>query len=233
MKPRNLSRARAQGLNNKEVGDFLYLYRNLRTELNVRDKLHLIFSMDATGFPCNNNFPPKTVNIKGVRECDRCCMLRCIWWIYSPFHYIKGGSLQENIQAGITAGSAIAMTDSDFINNGIFLQWLHHFQKQFSQGKWVLILVGNSLYSSYMCRKIGLEMFFLPPHRTHVLQHFDRTVFKPINTYYHQDTTKLIYNNSNAAITKFSFGKLSSITRKKHIVWKRCQRFWVYSRIFF
>jgi len=78
MKPRNLSRARAQGLNNKEVGDFLYLYRNLRTELNVRDKLHLIFSMDATGFPCNNNFPPKTVNIKGVRECDRCCMLRCI-----------------------------------------------------------------------------------------------------------------------------------------------------------
>ena len=67
----------------------------------------------------------------------------------------------------------------------------------------------------------------------HVLQHFYRTVFKPIKAYYHQDTTKLIYNNFNVTITKFGFGKLSSITRKKHIIWKGCQSFWVYSRIFF
>jgi hypothetical protein len=56
--------------------------------------------------------------------------------------------LQGNIQAGITAGSAIVMTDSGFINNGIFLQRLQHIQKQFSQGECVLILVG---------------LFFIPP----------------------------------------------------------------------
>ena len=113
------------------------------------------------------------------------------------------------------------MTDSGFINNDIFLQWFNHFQKQFSQGKCVLILAGNSLYSSYMCRKTGLEMFFLPPHRTHALQLFDRTVFKPIKTYHNHDTTNLMHNNSNAAVTKFSLEKLSSITWKKHIIWKR------------
>jgi len=56
-------------------------------------------------------------------------------------------------------------------------------------------------YSSFMCWKSSLEMFFLPPHRKHALQPFDRTLFKPIKTHYHQETTNLMVNNSDAAIT--------------------------------
>jgi hypothetical protein len=89
----------------------------------------------------------------------------------------------------------------------------------------VLVLAGYSFYSSFICRKSSLEIFLLPPHRTYIPQPFDRIVFKPIKTYYHQETTNLMHNNSTAAITKFSFGKLSSVTWKKQIIWKRCQRF--------
>jgi hypothetical protein len=93
-----------------------------------------------------------------------------------PFHYSQGGSFQRNIQAGLAEGSAIAMTDSGFINNDIFLQWLQYFQKQPSPGKCVLILAGHYFYSSFMCRKGGVEMFCLPPHTTQALQIFERPV---------------------------------------------------------
>jgi hypothetical protein len=39
----------------------------------------------------------------------------------TPFTIFKGGSFQGNMQAALTTGPAIAMTDLAFINNGIFL----------------------------------------------------------------------------------------------------------------
>lgn len=65
-KPEGLWRTSAQGLNNKAVDFFFHLYRNLRTELNIRNKPHLVFNMDETWFSFNN-IPPKIVTTKGVR----------------------------------------------------------------------------------------------------------------------------------------------------------------------
>jgi hypothetical protein len=75
------------------------------------------------------------------------------------------------------------------------------------------------------CRESGIEMLCLPPHMTHVLQPFDRTVFTPIKTYCHQHATDFMHNNPNSAITKFSFGKFSPQLGKRHNSWKRYQRF--------
>jgi hypothetical protein len=58
-------------------------------------------------------------------------------------------------------------------------------------------------------------MLCLPPHTTHVLHPLRKTEFKLIKTYYHQQATDFMHNNSNSAITKFNFGKLFFAAWKK------------------
>jgi hypothetical protein len=104
------------------------------------------------------------------------------------------------------------MTDSGYINEDIFLEWLQYFQKHRSPGKCLLILDGHASHSSLKCldycRDNDIEMLCLPPHTIHVLQPLDGTVFKPIKAYCHQAATNFMHNHLNAAITKFHFEEL-------------------------
>jgi hypothetical protein len=65
------------------------------------------------------------------------------------------------------------MTDLDYINKNIILQWLQHFQKHRSPGKSLLILDRHPSHSTLKCldhcRNNGSEMLCLPPHTTLVL----------------------------------------------------------------
>jgi hypothetical protein len=105
------------------------------------------------------------------------------------------------------------MTDSGYINEDIFLQWLQRFQKHRSPGKCLLIFDGHASHSSlkylYYFQNNGIEMLCLPPNTTHVLQPLDRTVFKRINTYYHQGATNFMHNHPNIAIPNFILENLS------------------------
>jgi hypothetical protein len=78
------------------------------------------------------------------------------------------------------------MTDSGYINVDIFLQWFRSAQKQWFPGNCLLMLDGHSSHSSLMSlnyrRESSIVILCLPPHTTHVLQPFDRLVFKPIYT---------------------------------------------------
>jgi hypothetical protein len=217
-KPEGLSKARVQGMNKKAVEGYFVLYQNLCTELHIHEKPKLIFNMDETGFPLNN-IPPKIVATKGAREdvnftdvkrgenvtVVACCSESGVF--IPPFVIFKG--FRNIYKQVLPVGSEVAITDSGYINEDIFLEWLQHFQKHRSPGKCLLVLDGHGSHSSLncldYCRDNGIEMLCLPPHTTHVLQPLDRTVFKPIKTYYHQAATNFMHNHPKAAITKFNF----------------------------
>jgi transposase len=140
-------------------------------------------------------------------------MLQCKLCVYSPFCDIEGVRFRDIYKKDLPAGSEVAMTNSGYINEDIFLEWLQHFLKHRSPGKCLLILDGHASHSSLKCldycRDNGIEMLCLSPHKTQVLQPLDRTVFKPIKTYYHQAaktlcTTILKLQSSNFILENFS-----------------------------
>ena len=53
-------------------------------------------------------------------------------------------------------------------------------------------------------------MICLPPHATHILQPLDRTVFKPLKSFYHKEATNFMHNHPSSSITKLHFGKIFS-----------------------
>jgi hypothetical protein len=158
-KPQGLSKARAQGMNKKAVEGYFVLYQNLCTELHIHEKPELIFNMDEIGFPLKN-IPPKIVATKGTREVVKstkvtnvtpvaCCSAS---GVFIPLFVIfKGVRFRDIHKQDLPAGSEVAMTDSGYINEDIFLEWLQHFQKHRSPGKCLLILDGNASHSSLKC----------------------------------------------------------------------------------
>jgi hypothetical protein len=111
------------------------------------------------------------------------------------------------------------MTESGCSNEDVFLEWLQHFQKHRTSGKCLLILDGHmshcSLKALHYCRQHHIEMLCLPPHTTHALQPLDRTVYKPLNSYYHQEATAYMHNHPQASINKSNFERLFSAAWSK------------------
>lgn len=116
------------------------------------------------------------------------------------------------------AGCQVAVTESDYINDDILLQWLQHFQEHRSPGRCLLISEGHASHSSLKrlvhCQDDGSEILRLPPRTTQVLS-LVRILLKTIKMYYRQATTNFLHNHSNATVTKFRFGKPFSRAWKK------------------
>ena len=229
-KPQSLSKARAEGMSKKAVEDFFCLLKDVYVNTNISDKPHLIFNMDESGIPLNNS-PSKIVAPKGAREIVKlssvergenvtivtCCSATGVF--IPPFVIFKGARFRDVYKSDMPTGSEVVMTDSGYINEDVFLEWLHHFQKNRPTGRCLLILDGHTSHSSLKsldyCRENEIEMISLPPHTTHALQPLDRAVFKPLKSFYHKQATNFIQSSPNSSISKFNFGKLFSEAWRK------------------
>jgi hypothetical protein len=119
--------------------------------INVHNKPHFIFNIDETVFRLSN-VPPETVTIKGVRDIIftsggrgknvtivACCSASGT--LIPPFVIFKGVRFREIYKQVLPARSEIAMTDSGYINNDIFLHHLQYFQKHGLQERMGTLLV--------------------------------------------------------------------------------------------
>ncbi|XP_063216743.1 uncharacterized protein LOC134527745 [Bacillus rossius redtenbacheri] len=222
-KPEGLSKMRAAAMDEKDFNDFYDLFGDLTNELELREKPERIYNVDESGFPLNNK-PSKIICEKGQREVikltsvergENVSVVACFsasGLYIPPFVIFKGVRYRESYCANLPSGSVVAMSESGYINEDLFLRWLQHFQKHRLPGKCLLILDGHASHCSLKClkycRENEIEHLCLPPHTTHVLQPLDRTLFKPLKTFYHQEATTFFHNNSTQSITKSDFGKI-------------------------
>lgn len=222
-KPEGLSKARASGLTKEAVEGFYHIYSRVATDLNLQNNPQLIYNVDESGFPLNNN-PSKIIAEKGKREVIKitnvergenvtvvvCCSASGMFM--PPFVIFKGKRFKDVYRKDLPPGTSVEMTESGYINEEVFLLWLHHFQKNRVQGRCILILDGHvshcSLQCLEFCRENGIELLCLPPHTTHAIQPLDRAVFKPMKTFYHQAATNYMHNHPDGSITKFVFGHI-------------------------
>lgn len=229
-KPEGLSKARAMGLNKEAVNNFYDILNGVCIKLDLQDQPHIIYNVDESGFPMNN-MPLKVVSEKGKSEVASltslergenvtavvCCSASGVF--IPPFIIFKGKRMREEFKHGMPPGSQVAMSESGYINEDLFLVWLQHFQKHRSPGRCLLLLDGHISHKSLQCLEYcmehEIELICLPPHTTHVLQPLDRTVFKPLKTYYHHETNSFVHTNPTASITKFVFGRIFSAAWRK------------------
>lgn len=229
-KPEGLSKARAMGLNKEHVDKFYEILKRITIDQDLTTSPQSIYNVDESGFPMNNR-PMKVVSERGKREVvsitnlERgenvtavvCCSASGVY--IPPFIIFKGKRMREEYRLGMPPGTQVTMSDSGYINDDLFLVWLKHFEKHRSPGRCLLLLDGHISHHSLQCLEYcaqhEIELLCLPPHTTHVLQPLDRTVFKPLKTYYHHETNSFVHSNPTASITKFVFGGIFNSAWRK------------------
>ena len=92
-----------------------------------------------------------------------------------------------------------------------FTKWLQHFVdfvKPTADKKVLLVLDGHSthvknLKAIELARKENVIMLCLPPHTTHKIQPLDRTLVKPLQTYYDQAAERWLRTHVGRVITPY------------------------------
>lgn len=90
---------------------------------------------------------------------------------------------------GAPPGSVVEINESGWINNQLFVQWLHSFAHSVAASKErpaILILDNHSAHISLeaweFCQNQGIVKVSLPPHTSHRLQPLDVCYMKPFKT---------------------------------------------------
>ena len=108
-----------------------------------------------------------------------------------PFFVFPRKRMRAELLDGAPSDSVGFVTDSGFINQDGFLDYIKHFahHTRRSLASPVLLLLDN--HSSHIslavidyCRTIGIHLLSIPPHSSHKLQPLDVAFYGPLKTSY-------------------------------------------------
>ena len=126
--------------------------------------------------------------------------------------------MKEELKDGAPAGTVFHCNESGWMDTDRFIIWLRHFVsvvKPTRDETVILILDGYVLHTRnlaaiVMAQENGVIMLSLPPHTTYRLQPLDVSVFKPLQTYYSQETEKLQRCHPGRRINTFRAATMSN-----------------------
>ena len=102
----------------------------------------------------------------------------------------------------------------------LFLKWLDHFLKHAPDER-PLLLIMDQHETHYhhqvidVCRAIQIEILLLPPHRTHILQPLDISIFNPLKAIFTQLATRMELVRGDM-VSKKQFSSPETCPRKGH-----------------
>lgn len=188
--------------------------------------------MDETGMPLNNR-PSLVIGKKGeatsITSKERgenvtvVAAMSAAGQFIPPFVIFKGKRNHAEWQDNMPPGTKVTMTESGYINEPTFLEWMKHFNQHRPHGRCLLILDGHvthckSLNVLDFAEENQITLVSLPPHTTHYLQPLDKTFFKPLKIYYHQECNKFVKASCGESITKYRFGNFLKVSWNKSAI---------------
>ncbi|XP_046745658.1 MFS-type transporter clz9-like [Diprion similis] len=148
---------------------------------------------------------------------------------YIPqFFIFKRKRMNAQLLRGSNSDMIAAVSDSGWINENLFVDWLHHFisYAKPSVGKPILLVLDNheshvSLGCYLLCRQNGIVLLSLPPHTSHRMQPLDLTYFGPLKTAYNRECDLYMASNVGQRITQYevvelftkAFNRISNIEK--------------------
>jgi hypothetical protein len=223
--PEPTSIGRAMGFNRVQVGRF---YELLREELTTnRFTAGTIFNVDETGLSTVPNHLPKVVSMRGKRAVNKvvsgergltvtavCCFSAGGTYV-PPALIFPRKRLRPELMDGAPAGSLGLVSDSGFINQDLFVDYMKHFISHVrpdAASPVLLILDNHSSHISIpiieLCRSSHVHLLSIPPHSSHRIQPLDVVFYGPLKTTYAAFCDTWQVSNPGRAITQFNVAAL-------------------------
>ena len=145
--------------------------------------------------------------------------------------------------APASAIGGVNVKGTGYIDQTLFLGWLHHFQAVTNcsiNAKHLLLLDGHESHKTLEAveygRTNGIVMISLPPHSSHRLQPLDCTFFKTLNTNYERQVHSFMMSHHGERVTQFHVAGLfgaaynRSATVESAANGFRCTGIWPFDR---
>lgn len=219
--PQALTEARAQRANPIIVRDhFQKLNEIFKQHSLTADR---IWNMDETGFNIESRLE-KVLAKKGSRQVHKissgndhshisvCSTISAAGTYIPPLIIYKGKMVSEGILEGAPAGTVCAFTDTGYMQESIFRQYIEHFIKSVPSARPLLLMLDGcgshiDLISIESCVKNNVLLYALPPNTTHILQPSE-IPFKKLKSEYSK-ASDIYHNNGNGElVTKFTFARV-------------------------
>lgn len=218
--PRKTSVARTMGFNREQLAQY---FKNLQEALDTHKfPAHRIYNMDESGFQTVPNKLPKHIAPVGKREVAKnvsaeqgktvtvACSMSAAGNYVPPFFIFARKRHNPLLLKDGPAGSAMAVTDSGYMNTPTFVVYLEHFIKHTNPSAHspILLLLDNhvshvSLQAITFAKNNNIHMLSLPPHSSHRTQPLDRNFFRPLKAYYDDLCDNWTTSNPGQVVTEY------------------------------
>ncbi|KAJ2937691.1 hypothetical protein O0L34_g17502 [Tuta absoluta] len=226
--PRATSFNRATAFNKPAVKDFFEKLENIMDKHDINDPRR-IFNVDETGLTTEQRKPRKILAQKGKHQVGAitsgergttttvvCCASAAGYFI-PPLIIFKRKRPKDELRDGAPPGTIFAFNpDSGYINKEIFFVWMQHFVesvKPTPEKKVPLILDGHTSYTKNLdainyAKNHNVVLLSLPAHTSNKLQPLDTSFFRPLSSYFIDETEKWLRCNPGRCVTVFQISML-------------------------
>ncbi|KAK2578456.1 hypothetical protein KPH14_012020 [Odynerus spinipes] len=187
---------------------------------------HHIFNIDETGISTVQK-NSKILAPKGLKQVAKAtsgergvtttvvCAVSANGIYVPPVFIFKRKRMNELLLKGCNNDMIATVSDSGWINESIFVDYLHHFISFVKPTKEepVLIILDNheshiSLGAYKLFREHNLHVLSLPPHVSHKMQPLDLTFFSSLKMAYNRECELYMVNKPGKRITQYEVGEL-------------------------
>lgn len=207
-----------------EVNLFFDQLKMIQAKHNIPG--HRIFNVDEIGISTvQTNY--KILAPKGLKQVRKAtsgergvtttvvCAISASGIYVPPMFIFKIKRMNQLLIKGCNSDMIATVSDSGWINESIFIDYLRHFISFVKPTKEdpVLLILGNheshiSMGAYELYRKHGLHVLSLPPHVSHEMQPLVLTVFSSLKMAYNKECKLYMVNNPGKKISQYEVGEI-------------------------
>ncbi len=130
-----------------------------------------------------------------------------------PFFIFSGQRIGQGLMDGAPIGSVVGMSESGWMNEHLFYQWLQFFTSAIPPTRPAMLIVDNhesrfSLRIIEYCREQQIIILLLPSNATHLMQVGDVTIHAPFKKQLREQTGIFLHEHPRTSITKYHYARI-------------------------
>ncbi|CAH1965150.1 unnamed protein product [Acanthoscelides obtectus] len=236
--PEPTALAPCSALNRTQVNRFYDNLWSIISHHNFLTRPDDIYNMDETGVKTSASKPPRVISVKGKKQVGViataekgqlttviCACSATCRFIPPCFMFGQRKRMNERLLDGAPNGSLAWVSDSGWITNSTFNNWLKFFIDitRPKQDRPVLLILDNhsthqNLEALNLARQNHVIMVSIPPHTSHKLQPLDVSVYRSFKVAFEQALDTFQKNHPGRRVNQFGFCTCNSFYENAAVI---------------